>query len=395
MSIELLYLLSLVIPILLVPVLLPMVMLMAQRKRLTDAPNARKAQDRPVAVMGGMVIMLVICATLIFVNVFYDITLLFPAVCVMVILFIFGMLDDIIGLSWQFKLMLQVAFILMLYYGGNYGVDSLYGLFGIDAVPGWASLLLTIFSGLMILNAVNFVDGIDGLASGLGMLAAFFMGYWNVRHGFMTQALLSYTMTGVLFAFFLYNVFSERYKMYMGDSGSLVLGLFVFISVCPDYQYALEEFLVDNYFVSFLVALLSAMLFDLFRVAGMRALNGKSPFQPDRTHLHHVYVDAGMSHLVATGKIVFSNLVMIVVWYLTASSGMRVGLQYFLILIVGLFLFWGPYFYLVSIRERRPERYAVISKRCTRRSKRLESVSNFITNVIDFHRRPIFTHRIK
>ena len=393
---QVLYILSVLIPLLLMPVTLPMVVLMARRKRLTDNPNARKTQSSPVAVMGGTVIMLIICITLIVLNLFYDISFLFPALCVMMILYIFGMLDDNIGLSWKFKMVLQVFFIVLLFYGGNYGVDSLYGLFGIKHISGIVAFLLTLFSGILLLNAVNFSDGIDGLASGLGVLAGAVMGYWNVYHGFTTQALLSFVIVGVMLGFFCFNVFSERYKMYMGDSGSLVLGLFIFMSACPNsYSTVDESFLVDRYFNGFIVSLLSAMMFDLVRVVIMRVLDGKSPFEPDRTHLHHAYVDAGMSHFLATLKIIAHNCLMLVLWYYTATSGISVVLQYVLILVAGVLLFWAPYFYLTYLKKKSKPRYVVLSKRNLHRSEMLGLFSRLMRRIIDGRRKPVMSQKVK
>ena len=396
MSTELIYWLSVLIPLVVMPVVLPMVVLLARRKRLIDSPNARKTQSRPVAVMGGTVMMLVLCTTAIVINLFYDISSLFPAFCVMVILYLFGMLDDTIGLSWQFKLGMQVFVILLLYYGGSYGVNSLFGLFGLDVLPEWLSLILTLFTGLLLLNAANFVDGIDGLASGLGVLAGLMMGYWNVRHGFITQALLSFSMVGTMSTFFIFNVFSNRYKMYMGDSGSLVLGLFIYMSACPNSYYALgNEFLADSYFVSFLLALFSAMIFDMVRVVVGRALNGKSPFHPDRTHLHHAYVDVGMTHLLATLKITLQNMAVLAIWYVTAILELNSALQYFIVLLAGVAFIWLPYIFLNLYKTSYRNMYAKISKRCKRRSDFLKSLTGWITPVIDGRFRTRIMHSIK
>lgn len=370
------------------PIVLPMVVLMANRKRLMDNPDARKTQKRPVAVMGGTVIMLVICITSIILNLFYNISNLFPAMCVMMILYIFGMLDDNIGLSWQFKLGMQIFVILLLFFGGNYGINSLYGMFDIYSLPMWCACLLTVFVGLLLLNAVNFADGIDGLASGLGVLASLTMGYWNLRHGFVTQALQSFTVVGVMASFFLYNVFSKRYKMYMGDSGSLVLGLFLFLSICQDpYYLADDAFIVDSYFLSFIIALFSAMLFDSVRVVIMRALKGNSPFEPDRSHLHHAYVDAGMSHLLATIKIVLNNMAVIAVWYFTAKAELSEVLQLAIVLSVGVVFIWVPYFMLEYLKNKSVDRYILITRRCRRRSEVLNNFSNLIQRLVDGRRR--------
>lgn len=385
---DFLCILSVLLPFVFMPIVLPMVVLMANRKRLMDNPDARKTQKRPVAVMGGTVIMLVICITSIILNLFYNISNLFPAMCVMMILYIFGMLDDNIGLSWQFKLGMQIFVILLLFFGGNYGINSLYGMFDIYSLPMWCACLLTVFVGLLLLNAVNFADGIDGLASGLGVLASLTMGYWNLRHGFVTQALQSFTVVGVMASFFLYNVFSKRYKMYMGDSGSLVLGLFLFLSICQDpYYLADDAFIVDSYFLSFIIALFSAMLFDSVRVVIMRALKGNSPFEPDRSHLHHAYVDAGMSHLLATIKIVLNNMAVIAVWYFTAKAELSEVLQLAIVLSVGVVFIWVPYFMLEYLKNKSVDRYILITRRCRRRSEVLNNFSNLIQRLVDGRRR--------
>ncbi len=390
-TIDTLYLLALLIPMLFVPVVLPAVVLMARRKRMTDKPNARKLQDQPVVVMGGTVIVLALCTTLIILNLFYDINTLLPVVCVMLILYIFGMLDDNIGLKWYSKLILQIFFILLLFWGGNYGVHTLHGLVSAE-LPVWFSCLLTIFVGVLILNAVNFIDGIDGLASGLGVMTGLIMAYWNIKHGIVDQALISFAMVGALFVFFIFNVFSNKFKMYMGDSGSLVLGLFVFISACPSSYYVLgDEYLADNYFVSFFIALLSAMVFDLVRVVIVRVFSGSSPFTPDRRHLHHIFVDMGMSHLLATLMIVLLNLIVLSVWHLTASAGMNTIWQFWIVVMTGLFLFWLPYFQLTMLRDKHPKRYESISAFWLRVSGHIDNFSQIITRLID-GRKTFFTH---
>lgn len=383
-------------PLILMPVVIPMVTLMANRKRLMDAPNGRKLQKRPIPVMGGTVMVLALCFTLVIMNLFYSVNDMMPAICVMVIFYIFGMLDDMIGLSWQMKMTLQVLSILLVYFGGDYGVNSLYGLFGIEETPWWLALLLTVFTGLLLLNAVNFVDGIDGLASALGIVGGAVMGYWNARHSFMSEAILSFAMTGVLVAFFAYNVFSKRYKMYMGDSGSLVLGFFIFTACCPnDYISGHKIYVIDSYFVSFTLSLLSAMIFDLARVVMGRLFKGHSPFLPDRTHLHHALVDSGMSHFVTVLSIVILNMIVMAIWYWTAASGMNIDMQYFVIIISGVVFIWGPYFYLRYIERSFPHHYNKLMKRNQIVSSWFDKIGKVVRIVLDGRRSRSITHRIE
>lgn len=383
-------------PLVLMPVVIPMVTLMANRKRMMDAPNGRKLQKRPIPVMGGTVMVLALCVTLVIMSLFYSVNDLMPAICVMVIFYIFGMLDDMIGLSWQMKMTLQVLSILLVYFGGDYGVNSLYGLFGIEETPWWLALLLTLFTGLLLLNAVNFVDGIDGLASALGIVGGAIMGYWNAHHSYVSEAILSFAMTGVLAAFFAYNVFSKRYKMYMGDSGSLVLGFFIFTACCPnDYISGQKIYVSDSYFVSFTLSLLSAMIFDLARVVVGRMFKGHSPFLPDRTHLHHAMVDAGMSHFVTVLSIVLLNMIVMAIWYWTSTAGINIDMQYFVIFFSGVVFIWGPYFYLKYIERSFPHHYNKLMKRNQIVSSWFDKIGNVVRIVLDGRRSRSITHRIE
>ena len=174
----------------------------------------------------------------------------------------------------------------------------------------------------------------------------------------------------------------------MGDSGSLVLGLFLFLSICQDpYYLADDAFIVDSYFLSFIIALFSAMLFDSVRVVIMRALKGNSPFEPDRSHLHHAYVDAGMSHLLATIKIVLNNMAVIAVWYFTAKAELSEVLQLAIVLSVGVVFIWVPYFMLEYLKNKSVDRYILITRRCRRRSEVLNNFSNLIQRIVDGRRR--------
>lgn len=378
------YLLSFLIPLVLTPMVLPAFELMAYRKRITDGPGPRKRQSRPVPLMGGTVMMLVICATSVVINLFYDITPLFPVICVMCMLYICGMMDDTIGIGWGCKLILQIIAVLMLYLGTNYGIYSVYGIHLLENLSPLMSGVLTVFCGVMILNAVNFSDGIDGLASAFGVMVGIVMGYWHTRHGFVTQAIISFIMVGVMSSFFCYNVFSKRYKSYMGDSGSLVLGLFIFIAVTNDRLFMLSgSFLADSYSFSFIIALLSVMIFDLIRVVVLRVLRHKVPYEGDRTHLHHLYVDMGMNHLMATVLLLLSNLAVIGVWFVSAIMGMPILPQLLLTILGGVVFVWLPFFQIVYLRRKHPSRYDKISSRFRKIASHVDCFVEFMGRVID------------
>lgn len=384
MSTEILYLLSFLLPLVLIPFVLPAYVLMGHRKRITDNPGVRKLQNQPVAVMGGMPIMLVICITSLVVNIFFDISSLFPVLCVMFMLHIIGMLDDSIGLTWKYKLMLQSLAVVLLFFGSNYGIHFFYGSFGLETLSPWVSFLVTLFCGVFILNAVNFADGIDGLASAIGVMTGLMMGYWHMRHGFEIQTILSLIVAGVMVAFFVFNVFSERYKSYMGDSGSLVLGLFIYIIVSNDSISRLDgSFLADNYIFSFIVATLSYVLFDMIRVVALRLFHHKPPYEGDRTHLHHIYADMGLNHLLSTLVIILTNLLVVCVWGVTAVVGMPFVPQLLATLVAGAVLIWSPYFVLTFFRDRRKQKYEAISTRCKKVSAGVDAFVSLVGGIID------------
>lgn len=383
----LLYIVAFLLPLLLVPMLMPLIALLAHRIRLTDNPNFRKLQRKPVAVMGGMVVVAVICFTLVCLDMFVNMERLFPSVCVIVVLFVVGMVDDAIDLKYLTKLILQILIILLLFFGGRYRATDLGGFLNIHALSIVFSLLLSVFLGLYYINAFNFVDGIDGLASGLAAMSNVFVAAWCIRHGVLEHALMSLTFCGALTSFFVFNVFSKKYKMYMGDSGSLVLGVFAYMSTCMDpNKFVMGDYVTDQYVFSFTIAVFSAPTFDLARVCLCRVLNRKSPFQPDRTHLHHIYVDMGLSHFVASMCIIGANALVIATWYITSWAELPVLLQTFLVVLSGLITIWLPYFVIRYEQIKLPEKYQARVDHAKLVSNRFVKFQNAVCQLVDGNR---------
>ena len=384
MSTETLFLLSALIPVVLMPFIMPMVAMMARRKNITDNPNARKLQKQPVMVLGGMVIISVLCVTLMFVNMFYNLSNLFTPLCVMIVFFIFGLLDDAIGLNYKVKLYMQILLIMMLFFCGEYRAHGFFGVFGVSSLNTTLSFLLTLFVGLLYVNAINFIDGIDGLASAVGVLSSIMLFKWNQLLGLTEMAFFSCAMAGIFAVFFLFNVFSSKYKMYMGDSGSLVLGFFIFISTCPHgIKVDAESSLVLKYAFSYLFATFSVPVFDIYRVVIFRVLNGKSPFEPDRTHLHHVIVDMGVTHFLATTIIIFFNLCVLLVWFITAKAGMSLEWQFLVVVMTAITFIWGSYFLITYNRDHNPERYGRWKAAFELYSSKTENAHESVRYVID------------
>lgn len=384
MTIDTIFIMSAAIPLVVMPFLMPIVSLMARKKHFTDAPNYRKRQKNPVMVTGGLVIVATLMVTLMVANVFYDISHLFPIVCSIAIFFIIGMLDDAIGLNYRVKFVIQILVLLLLFFCGNFRAYGLYGLFGVERFDLYLSLAVTMFIGLLFINAINFIDGIDGLASGIGVVSSLFLAKWHSLIGYYDMTILSYAMAGVMFVFFIFNVFSKRYKMYMGDSGSLVLGLYVFVSICPNVQvFDDESSLMSKYTISFFTALFSVPVFDLIRIVIMRLAKRQSPFRADRSHLHHELVDMGMRHLSATLGIIALTGINLLVWYLLATTGMSIELHMMMIMATSMVLVWGLYFSIFFIRRKLPLLYVGIARHINHINKKTEKGFNLITRFID------------
>jgi len=382
LSITWVYILAAVLPILIVPMLLPKIALMARRKNITDKPNERKLQKTPVMVTGGTVLITVICIVMLVLNVFYQLDLLFSALCVMIILYSMGLLDDTIGLTYQFKFVGQIVCVLLLFLCGGYQIVI---PFQSGMLSFWASLACSLFLGLLLINAFNFIDGIDGLASGIGILLGLVMAWWDVRHGMISDAVLSLTMSGALFGFFFFNVFSSKYKMYLGDSGSLMLGAAAYLPLCvTSTGFYNEPVGLDAYDISFFIAAFSVIVLDLVRVVLLRLSLGRSPFLADRNHLHHILVDVGFTHHAATLFIVSLNVMVLIVWFVTAKMCINLWVQGAIVVIVAVFLIWTPFFVLAFTRRRNPDRFARLRLRVDKMMKLDKLQHVFIQRIIDY-----------
>lgn len=271
----------------------------AIKKRLFDEPSEdRKIHKRVVPLMGGMMI---------FAGTLFSFLLWFPTnemgiikyiVPCLLIMFFVGMKDDIIGTAPAKKLAahLVVAFIMVLM--ADVRLTSLHGLFGIREIPDWAGILLSVFTYIVIINAFNLIDGVDGLAAGIGLISASLFGAWFYFAGDYVYAVLSFALAGGLFGFLRFN-FSPA-KIFMGDSGSLTIG-FLFAALAIemvefDAQKSLPLIISGISKPIFAMSILVYPLIDTIRVFTLRILSGVSPFTADRNHLHHRLIDLGLSH---------------------------------------------------------------------------------------------------
>lgn len=302
---------------------IPSIVTVARAKKLIDKPNHRTSHYIDVPTLGGIAIFAALIVTqCLFINVEGCADLKYIIAGVIFVFFI-GLKDDILAIAALKKLIMQIAAALIVAVLGNIRLTNLHGFLGITDIPYIASIILTVFVIIVILNSVNLIDGIDGLASGVCILISVVFGIWFYLVGAMDYAVICATIAGSSFGFFIFNVFGKNNKIFMGDTGSLILGFYLailaikFNEINAYYTGAYKIFAAPAVSIGIMVV----PLFDTLRVFILRAATGKSPFIADKNHVHHSLIALGMSHLKATLWILGTNVVFIVLSFMMYKRG--------------------------------------------------------------------------
>ncbi|MBV7533951.1 glycosyltransferase family 4 protein [Chitinophaga sp. sic0106] len=279
---------------------IPILIKVAELKHLYDEPDERKAHKKRIPTLGGMG--------------FFSGFIIAAAVCVPVlqnspfqymmaaffIIFMVGMKDDIVGLSPLKKLIGQLLASFAIIYLGNLQISNMYGFLGIYELPSSISLMLTYFTFIVVINAFNLIDGVDGQAGSIGLLVSAILGAYFLHVGEITYAVLGFSMAGGLASFLIYNI--SPAKIFMGDTGSLLIGLVNAVLVIKFIDVAGNPVgkMPITATPGVAVAILIVPLFDTLRVFAVRMLRGRSPFSADRNHIHHYLLDLKLNHKQTT-----------------------------------------------------------------------------------------------
>ena len=283
---------------------IPVVIQIAKDKKLFDEPDERKVHKTVIPTLGGLGIFAgFMVATLMGIPAGVSPEFQYFMAAAIVIFFL-GLKDDIMILSASKKFIGQLIAAGILIKFGGISLTNMHGFLGIYEIPYIASIVLSFFTIIVITNSFNLIDGVDGLAGSLGALTTFVFGSYFLYAGLIPYAVLSFSLTGSLVGFLIYN-FSPA-KIFMGDTGSLLLGLvnsilvikFINVAGAPGAAFPIPSSPAIGF------AILMIPLFDTLRVFGLRILDRRSPFSPDRIHVHHFLLDLGFSHK----KITFSCL---------------------------------------------------------------------------------------
>ncbi len=323
---------------------IPRIIEIANKKKLFDYPDYRTSHVNITPTLGGVGIMSAFITTFLF---FIDLSTFQGAQYIIIslfILFMTGIYDDITGLAWYKKIMFQVIATLITIIFGKMYFSDLHGFFGIHQIEYGISIIITSLAFILIINAYNLIDGIDGLASGMGILALGTMGIWSYLSGEFNISLMSLSFAGSLAAFFYFNVFGRKNKLFMGDTGSMILGFTVTIAFISFNQRNLDPEIPFwiNSSPAISIAIMFIPLYDVFRVFIIRIAKGNSPFEPDRNHLHHYLIDLDLKHSIASSILIFVNIILIVIAYLLKDKGIAIILLTLLAVVVflNLLLFW-------------------------------------------------------
>lgn len=301
---------------------IPSIIHVAIKKGLVDVPSERRSHSVITPSLGGVGIFAGTIFSIILWTPFSVFGELQYILCAFIIIFLIGVKDDIDPISAKKKLIGQVCAAVIIVFKAKVMLTSLYGIFGIYELPYIVSSVLSVFTIVVIINAFNLIDGINGLSASIASLIAVLLGYWFFKIDEVEIAVVAFALTGSLIAFLRYNVTPA--KIFMGDTGSLLIGLVCSILIIEFID--LHRTLGDSPYAikstpAVAVAILIFPLYDTARVFTMRVIKGRSPFSPDRLHIHHMLIDTGLSHMQATAVLVLTNIVFILLALLLQDVG--------------------------------------------------------------------------
>jgi UDP-GlcNAc:undecaprenyl-phosphate GlcNAc-1-phosphate transferase len=297
---------------------IPSIIKVARIKHLFDEPDDRKHHTDSTPTLGGMAIF----AGFIFSTTFWSnqnqITELQYIISALLIMFFMGVKDDIVNLVAYKKFIAQLLAALIVTIWGGIHLSSFYGLFGIYTIPDFISIPFSIFIIIAITNSINLIDGIDTLAASIGLLCMSILGTWFYLTENIHYAILAFSMLGSLLGFYKFNFSPAR--IFMGDTGSLVLGITCSILIIKFIElnriYVGDPAYMIKSVPAVAISILLIPIFDTVRVFGLRVLKGRSPFTPDRQHIHHILIDLGYNHIRATLILITFNLIIIILNYI-------------------------------------------------------------------------------
>ena len=286
------------------------IIIVARLKKLYDSPTEdRKIHLYKIPNLGGIGIYCAFTFSIALLLNTQTVPYLTSMIAASILIFAVGLKDDLVMVAPSKKFLAQILAALIMAYFGNIRITSFYGILGIYELSYPVSFLVTILFSVYIYNAINLIDGVDGLAGGIGLLASgtYAVLFWIL--GYQADALVALAFAGSILGFLFFNVTPA--KTFMGDSGSLITG---FVLSILSFKFAAISQSPKVYFTAaptLAIAILLIPLFDTLRVFILRIMNGKSPFEADSNHIHHRLLNIGFTHLQTTGILLGTNIIII------------------------------------------------------------------------------------
>ncbi len=354
----------------------PYILSIARKFKIVDNPNARKLQRVPVPVMGGTTIFIGIISAIVlgcFILWNIQLSVVLPF---LIIMFLVGVWDDVKDVSPALRFLIEILVVWSIMAFLNVEINDFHGFLGLHHIPDVASVPLSLIAGVGIINAINLIDGVDGYCTTYATMACFVFALIFYFAGDMVMFTISLIVIGALIPFFFHNVFGKTSKMFMGDGGSLMLGtiltIFTFSTLSSSSPCAVYG---DSglSLVALTLAILAVPVFDTLKVMIFRVIRGRSPFSPDKTHLHHMFIELNYSHLATSGLIVACNALGVVLLIIYWQLGMSVNLQVFMVILYALLFTWVFYFFMESQHRKNDGEGSALYQRVSKRAKK----SNF------------------
>lgn len=317
----------------------------ARKYKIFDNPDERKLQRTPVPVMGGFVVFIgtvmgVLCYFFV-----RDITPILPVMTAMIVMLAVGAYDDMHDLPAMRKFCIEIVVVVALALVNGYGINDFHSLWGIHEISPWIAWPLTVMTCVGIINAINMIDGIDGLSSGLCIIIFAFLSWLSFNSHDFVRSAMGISVIGGLIPFFVMNVFSRKSKMFIGDAGTMMLGIAIcdmLLSVFTHDSRAVKRFDENEFcFFAFALAVLAIPVFDTLRVMVGRMVRGVSPFTADRTHLHHAFIGYGFHHLEASLLEIILNIMVFFVWLIIRMSHLPIEWQLYGVVVFGIGTTYG------------------------------------------------------
>lgn len=333
------------LPLIVTTTVFPFVLRYAMRHKIVDNPDARKLHRLPVPVMGGVAVyagILAGCLAMFFLVSRASISWSIMAMTTMLLL---GVWDDIKNLPAILRLIVQFGIVgAYIWFTGHY-IGSFFGFLGIHEISYWIGIPLSLVAGVGTINAINMIDGVDGYSSGYGIMASACFAAIFIAVNHSVWSCLAVIVASALIPFFMHNVFGVKSKMFIGDGGTMMLGFLMTIFelgvLSLHFGSQLEAQGIGV--IAMTLAILCIPIFDTLRVMTARMVRGCSPFKPDKSHLHHLFIDMGFSHLGAAVSILSINLIVILVWLCLWLSGASINTQTFVVVTMGVAVTFGFY----------------------------------------------------